>query len=277
MTIPFLKAIGLCAALATGLSISPGQALPGSGLSKAFSSHMATGGGTKAPTGHIKFCRSNSSQCRRTGSGVKRFTKKSWRQLVSVNASVNRAIRPRNDRGADDWRTNVAYGDCEDYALTKRKLLLRQGWPSSSLLITTGYLRNGTYHAVLVARTDRGDYVLDNMSRSVKPWRKVNYRWKKQQSSHNPRKWVRLTGGSKRPVALASAKQSTKSYAKAASKKRSKARGLFSKRSKVQKNRRISRAQGHKKVTQAQINARLKVLRARLAKKIKRKYRRHRS
>lgn len=246
-----LRKIGLYSALFTGLATSYSHAIPAVGNTKSLSnlvtSQMATGVRTSAPYGHVVFCKSAGSQCRKKGSGVKRLSGSSWRQLTSVNASVNRAIRPRNDKkGADKWQINVRYGDCEDYALTKRKRLLAAGWPSSSLLITTGYLRNGTYHAVLVARTDRGDFVLDNLNRSVKPWSKVRYRWKKQQSTTNPRHWVRVTGGSKPSIIQASLKKQKPAFKKYNPKKKiskkqrkkiTTANTLFSKRKVIQKRR----------------------------------------
>ena len=239
-----------------------------SGTAKAAtesSSHMATSGSTSAPFGHVVFCKNNGGQCRKRGSGTKRFSQKSWRQLASVNSSVNRSIRPKDDGKLDKWQTNVRVGDCEDYALTKRARLLSAGWPSSALLITTGYLRSGSYHAVLVARTDRGDFVLDNLSGSVKPWRRVGYRWKKQQSASNPRQWVKLTGGSRRPIQLvsqsspkrsqsAAVKFKSKTGVKTGLKAKSKRSiwSLFGKRSEP-KNRRISSKKNKKSLITASI------------------------
>ncbi|WP_240543982.1 transglutaminase-like cysteine peptidase [Bradyrhizobium canariense] len=48
-------------------------------------------------------------------------------------------------------------GNCGDYAVTKRHLLLRLGWPSSSLLLGEVTIRTtGEHHLVLL--------VLDNLS-----------------------------------------------------------------------------------------------------------------
>jgi predicted transglutaminase-like cysteine proteinase len=280
----FLRKIGLYTALFTSLATLHAQAIPTVGnskqLNKLTTSHMITGVRTSPPLGHVNFCKSSRSQCLKKGSGVKHLNGKSWRQLVSVNSAVNKAIRPRNDKGADKWQTNVRYGDCEDYALTKRKRLLAAGWPSSSLLITTGYLRNGTYHAVLVARTSRGDFVLDNMTRSVKPWSKVRYRWKKQQSASNPRKWVRILSGSTPSLIQASLKKrdssfnghSTKRSVKKLRKSKSPVRGLFSKRKAVQKNRQKRREQISSRQPSFSNTLRLKRMRARSAHFRKGKY-----
>jgi predicted transglutaminase-like cysteine proteinase len=55
--------------------------------------------------------------------------------------------------------------------------------------------RNGEGHAVLTLRTTEGDYVLDNLSRSVKRWRDTPYAFVKRQSSDNPQRWVSIEDG----------------------------------------------------------------------------------
>lgn len=56
-------------------------------------------------------------------------------------------------------------GDCEDYALTKRKLL-ESVIPASAMMILRAEVRmedgSRDYHAVLAVRTDQGDFILDN-------------------------------------------------------------------------------------------------------------------
>ena len=56
------------------------------------------------------------------------------------------------------------YGDCEDYVLLKRKLLMQAGWPREALLITVVRDKKGDGHAVLTVKTDRGEYILDNQT-----------------------------------------------------------------------------------------------------------------
>ena len=110
-----------------------------------------------------------------------------------VNREVNGAIRPKVESGKTDvWKIGGSSGDCEDYALTKRAALLRKGFPSSSLLMTSVVTRRGESHAVLMVRTDRGDFVLDNLNSLVKPWSATGYRFISMQSPDNPRMWVRL-------------------------------------------------------------------------------------
>ena len=58
------------------------------------------------------------------------------------------------------------FGDCEDYALLKRKLLLEQGWPNDKLGLCVCYMPDGGGHCVLWVETDKGSFILDN-----------NYNW----------------------------------------------------------------------------------------------------
>ena len=44
-------------------------------------------------------------------------------------------------------------------------------------------------------RTDRGDFVLDNMRNKVLLWSETEYRYLKRQSSANAGKWVKLQDG----------------------------------------------------------------------------------
>ncbi|MEM6382827.1 MAG: transglutaminase-like cysteine peptidase [Pseudomonadota bacterium] len=161
------------------------------------SSEMRLGRNTLAPFAHVRFCQVNRSQCAVRGAAERvELTADRWQQLRRVNASVNRSIRPRHDRRAgaigDHWAISPAYGDCEDYALTKRAHLLRMGWPSYALLIATADVRGFGHHAVLVVRTSSGDYVLDNLTGQIKPWRSTGYRWDKMQSPTNPRHWLQV-------------------------------------------------------------------------------------
>jgi predicted transglutaminase-like cysteine proteinase len=62
----------------------------------------------------------------------------------------------------------------------------------------------GEGHAVLTVRTNRGEYVLDNLNKDVLPWSKTGYRFVKRQSQRNPNVWVSL--GNDAPNAVAAAR-----------------------------------------------------------------------
>jgi predicted transglutaminase-like cysteine proteinase len=117
-------------------------------------------------------------------------------QLEGVNLAVNHEIRPVTDIDlygvADYWTIPARQGDCEDYVLLKRKRLMAMGWPASALLITVVRDEKGEGHAVLTARTQQGDFILDNKSDEIRPWHLVPYQFVMRQSYLNPRVWLSL-------------------------------------------------------------------------------------
>jgi predicted transglutaminase-like cysteine proteinase len=121
-----------------------------------------------------------------------------WSQAVRVNADVNRAIIRRSDQanyGVEDrWATPLEagsrYGDCEDYVLEKRRALLAAGVPAKALHIALVTTRWGEAHAVLLLTTDRGEYVLDNLSPWIVAWNQAPYRWRTRQVGADPFAWV---------------------------------------------------------------------------------------
>lgn len=117
--------------------------------------------------------------------------------LKSVNRSVNARVRPVADRGnSDRWSlpTNNR-GDCEDYALAKKKQLIEAGFPANRLAMTVVLDRRGNNHAVLMARLNGGDYVLDNLSGSVKSWQSTGYTFLARQSFENKKVWKVILAG----------------------------------------------------------------------------------
>lgn len=113
-------------------------------------------------------------------------------ELAEVNLKVNRGIRyERNHLGlaGEKWLISPATGDCNDYAVTKRHELLERGWPSRTLLLAEVVTTWGEHHLVVVVRTRQGDFVLDNLSSTVRPWAQTAYRWVRVQSPSNPKIW----------------------------------------------------------------------------------------
>ena len=125
------------------------------------------------------------------------LTSKAWRDLVQVNAWVNNAIKPMTD--LDHWGVvekwsypDDGYGDCEDYVLLKRRMLMEAGWPREALLITVVREANGNGHAVLTVKTDKGELILDNQNDDIRLWSDTGYRFVKRQSQADPNVWVSL-------------------------------------------------------------------------------------
>jgi predicted transglutaminase-like cysteine proteinase len=158
-------------------------------------SGMEVTGRANAPVGYLAFCRTFPGECLRRGTAAAvRLDDRRWEQLVRVNAHVNRAVAPVMDAdlyGVQEvWTLPADRGDCEDYVLLKRRLLIERGWPSGALLVTVVFDEVGDGHAVLIARTDRGELVLDNKAESVRLWYQTAYRFVKRQSAADPNRWV---------------------------------------------------------------------------------------
>jgi predicted transglutaminase-like cysteine proteinase len=139
-------------------------------------------GGVLPPFAYIQFCVHHRSQCANTSGklamkgGAVKLTPKLQRQLASVNARVNSRMKGVVDKGSDKWAIGGKSGDCEDFALTKRAMLIAAGWPSRALSMTVVKTAWGEGHAVLSVHTSSGTMVLDNLARTVKPLRNAGYR-----------------------------------------------------------------------------------------------------
>ena len=158
---------------------------------------MQTAGGTTSiPVGHLEFCNSHKSECGAYDrvEPAAPLTDATWQQLVSVNAYYNQSVVPVTDQDlykvAEFWTYPNGYGDCEDFALAKRRDLINAGWHPSTLMIAVVKEANGNGHAVLLARTDRGDLVLDNQDGMIRVWNETPYKFIKRQSQANAGQWV---------------------------------------------------------------------------------------
>jgi predicted transglutaminase-like cysteine proteinase len=160
---------------------------------------MATTGQTTQPIGHYEFCREHVSECTPTDTRPWRvlLTPATWAQLIGIDTTVNHTIKTISDQDQYGRPEVWAYpdsgeGDCEDFALLKRRDLMAKGWPASALLMTVVMRANGDGHAVLTVLTDRGDLILDNLTDKVAVWDETDYRYIKRQSPKNPGLWERI-------------------------------------------------------------------------------------
>jgi predicted transglutaminase-like cysteine proteinase len=159
---------------------------------------MPTGNLTSQPVGHYEFCQRLPNECKeRTPKGAPiELTRQLWAEIIAVNNSVNTRIIPRTDMemwGKEEvWSYPERYGDCEDYALEKRRELMEKGVPAGDLLLTVVRQRNGDGHAVLTVRTSLGDYILDNLELRVLAWTDTDYRYLKRQSETDSGEWVSI-------------------------------------------------------------------------------------
>lgn len=164
-----------------------------------MSSYAATGPETSVPFGWVDFCQRNGAECDDETRAPRDIDldAAAFRKIERVNAWVNKSIAPIAD--ADHWGALDQWdyptdgkGDCEDYALLKRRMLIEQGFPREALLLTVVKERNGDGHSVLTIRTNRGEFILDNLTDQVKPWTRAPYRFVKRQSQQNQNIWVAI-------------------------------------------------------------------------------------
>lgn len=159
---------------------------------------VASGGSARPIAGWVRFCRTYVDECR-TDPGeqdVVRLTPSLWRAVNEVNSAVNAAIRPLTD--VEHWgeldRWDLAEdgtGDCEDYQLLKRRKLTMLGIPRRAMVMTVVLDERNEGHAVLMLRTDRGDFILDNKRDEILSWHRTGYVYVKRESQ-TEQAWVSL-------------------------------------------------------------------------------------
>lgn len=182
------------------------------GVAHAAPANMAITGDAAPPIGHYEFCKQNPRECVYAGgdAGPIILNQDSWKTILNINYTVNTTIKPMTDMelyGVEEkWAIPTTAGDCEDFALLKRKQLIDAGFSPSDLLMTVVLQPNGEGHAVLTVRTDRGDFVLDNMRNKVKLWSETEYTFLKRQSADDPARWVKIQDGRAVAVAVGSLK-----------------------------------------------------------------------
>ncbi len=163
------------------------------------------GASSRAPIGWVEFCSRHPAECESKALDARDvvLSQKAWKDLVRINAWVNATIKPKTDLEhwgvVEKWSyPDDGYGDCEDYVLLKRKLLIQAGWPRQALLVTVVREQNGDGHAVLTVKTDKGEFILDNQNTEILLWSETSYRFVKRQAQSDPNTWVAL--GDPRPT-----------------------------------------------------------------------------
>lgn len=170
---PNLRTIITIIALSCGLTVT---------------AHASTGNAAITPLPMQFFCASNPQECTPARAAKAQWNDDLHQLLSAVNSQVNSAIRPQaNPRGG--WKINPAYGDCNDYALTKRSRLIAAGVPAGALRLAVTKTRRGEPHLILIAQTTAGDVVLDNLSRSIRSLPDTGYAISAM-SSANPKRWI---------------------------------------------------------------------------------------
>jgi predicted transglutaminase-like cysteine proteinase len=160
---------------------------------------ISVGAATRAPIGWIEFCVEYDPECKTKPSTPRDvvLSIQAWKDLVRINQWANSHIKPMTDMEhwgvVERWNyPDDGYGDCEDYVLLKRRMLMQAGWPREALLITVVRDQNGDGHAILTVKTDKGEFVLDNQRDDILLWYDTGYRFVKRQSQSDPNLWVAL-------------------------------------------------------------------------------------
>lgn len=182
------------------LVMNTGAQAQSSSIVPAVSGPVEASGEAKPVIAWVDFCRRNPSECRvdTTEPDQIDLTQKNWKMIVSTNLRINREIEPVTDM--DHWgqidRWDMAEdgkGDCEEYVLVKRKKLVEAGLPRRALLVTVVIDDENQGHAVLMVRTNRGDFILDNKRNAVLPWQQTGYIYVKRESQQKVA-WTSLGG-----------------------------------------------------------------------------------
>jgi predicted transglutaminase-like cysteine proteinase len=167
--------------------------------------YIAVGEVARPPIGWVQFCEERPWECKSETTPARdvQLSKASFKELDRVNRYVNDHIKPMTDLEhygvIEKWAyPEDGYGDCEDYVLLKRRMLMQLGWPREALLITIVRDKKGDGHSVLTVRSDKGEFVLDNQEAEILPWSDTGYRYVKRQSQSDPNVWVSL--GDNRPT-----------------------------------------------------------------------------
>jgi len=164
------------------------------------SAFMKVGSRTTQPPGHYQLCMADMTECRQTTPKKHkpvRLTAQFWASLLSVNDAVNREIRTESDMETWGEEEHWGYpdngvGDDEEFALEKRRRLMKLGIAAGDLLLTVVKMPNADAHLVLTVRTDVADYILDNLRMGVLIWNESPYVFLKRQSEKSSGVWLSI-------------------------------------------------------------------------------------
>jgi len=194
-------AVVLAVVGASGAHAQQGPAMP------IASAPIAAGGEARAPYAWTEFCQRSASECAVDAREAEQIelTPKLWKLIVATNLKINREIEAITDQDhwgvVDRWDIPTdGKGDCEDYVLLKRLRLAEAGLPRRAMRVTVVIDEENAGHAVLMVRTDRGDFILDNKRNAILPWSQTGYTYVKRESQARTG-WASLGGLSTSTVA----------------------------------------------------------------------------
>lgn len=188
-----VRVLVACGVGATGLFSSAAQVQASEGVFLASRMTVA------APAGATDLCTTYQWACARADVAVQ-ISAEQLAFADALNRRINREVRSISDqtqyRRPEHWALPTKRGgDCEDFALIKKKKLIQAGVNPQHLLVATVLDRNRNPHAVLVIRTPQGDYVLDNLHDRILQWQSTGYTFLRMQNPANPVEWTAVLAG----------------------------------------------------------------------------------
>lgn len=183
---------GKSGALAFTLLSIFGTAIPST--SSAANVHLVPTNQVAPPSGARSLCQNYNWACTSSKRAVTSSAPESA-IVKKVNLQINRSVREVSDQSqyqrVEHWALPTSLGgDCEDFALIKKQELQRYGVDPKRLLLATVLDINRNSHAVLVYRTTKGDFVLDNVTNDIRRWHDTGYIFLRMQDPTEPRRWV---------------------------------------------------------------------------------------
>jgi predicted transglutaminase-like cysteine proteinase len=147
------------------------------------------------PRAYLEFCQANPGHCDMTGSLVIEYGPEVLHNLNHVTSEVNAEFQCVSDwivHGVEElWSyPRQGVGDCEDFALEKRRRLVARGLPRAALTFAIVYHRRMmSPHTVLLVETTAGTYLLDNQVDDVLIWSETPYNFEMRERPDG--KWER--------------------------------------------------------------------------------------
>ncbi len=146
------------------------------------------------PSGAHGLCQQYAWACSKQ-SGANFSSDQEFQIVKKINRKVNSSTRAVTDqfqyKTRERWAlpTDVG-GDCEDFALLKKRDLIMAGIDPGKLLIATVLDTRRNAHAVLIYRSVKGDLVLDNLTSRIRPWTDTRYLFLRMQDPKQPKRWM---------------------------------------------------------------------------------------
>lgn len=175
-----------------------GSVMIGSSASARDAAFIPSVAASPPPSGAQQLCYQYTWACAHKAA-VTMSSYQEMKLVKQINRRVNASTRAVTDqyqyKTRELWALPTSLGgDCEDFALLKKRDLIEAGIDPRKLLIATVLDTRRNSHAVLVYRSSQGDLVLDNLTNKIKPWKATRYLFLRMQDPNEPRRWVGVYG-----------------------------------------------------------------------------------